>query len=154
MKNDGDEHGQDAEHGQEPRDGRLGVAQSRTARAIDGALRQLGVDVLDLDGRLVHQDADGQRQAAQRHQVDRLAGEPERDDGRHQRQRDVQSTTTSALRQSRRKSSIIRPTSTAPRAPSLTTPQHGARHVGRLVELEAHVDVAAAGPPACRAGPP
>ena len=53
-------------------------------------LLHLGVDVLDLDGRLVHQDADRQRQAAQRHQVDRLARQPQADDGRQQRERDVE----------------------------------------------------------------
>ena len=34
------------------------------------------VDVLNLDSGFVDQDADGQRQAAQGHQVDRLPGEP------------------------------------------------------------------------------
>ena len=41
---------------------------------------ELRVDVLDLDGRLVDQDADRQGQAAQRHQVDRLPGQPQGDD--------------------------------------------------------------------------
>ena len=50
---------------------------SRTARAMLRRVLDLRVDVLDLDGRLVHQDADRQGQAAQRHQVERLAGQPQ-----------------------------------------------------------------------------
>ena len=50
----------------------------------------LVVDVLDLDGRLVDQDADRQRQAAQRHEVDRLPGEPERHERPAERERDVE----------------------------------------------------------------
>ena len=37
------------------------------------AIGEMGVDVLDRDRRFVDQDADGQRQAAERHDVDRLA---------------------------------------------------------------------------------
>ena len=48
------------------------------------------MDVLDLDGGLVHQDADGERQAAERHDVDGLAGGPEQDHGAQQGERDVQ----------------------------------------------------------------
>ena len=96
---------------------------SRTALAIEGAWLHLGVDVFDLHRRLIHQNADGQRQSAQGHQVDRLPGEPERDHGRHQRQAGCSTRRSIALRQSRRNSKIIRPTSTAPNAPSLTTPQ-------------------------------
>ena len=50
----------------------------------------LGVDVLDLDRRLVHQDADGQRQPAQGHDVDRVPGQVEHDDRAQERQRDVE----------------------------------------------------------------
>ena len=46
-----------------------------------GCALHLVVDVLNLDGGFIDQDADGQRQAAQGHQVDRLPGEPHR----HQR---------------------------------------------------------------------
>ena len=75
----------------------------RTASATERCPFHLVVDVLDLDGRLVDQDADGQGQAAQRHQVDRLAGEPEGDDGAR-RANGMLSTTTITLRQSRRNS--------------------------------------------------
>jgi len=42
---------------------------STTARARETPGRHLGVNVLDLDGGLVNQDSDGERQAAQRHDV-------------------------------------------------------------------------------------
>ncbi len=70
-----EEHGHkddaDGERGDQGRDGDL-------RRAVeDGLLQflarfQIAVDVLDGDGGVVHQDADGQRQAAQRHDVDGL----------------------------------------------------------------------------------
>ena len=62
----------------------------RTARATEPVPFHLVVDILDLDGGLVDQDADGQRQAAQGHQVDRLAGEPEGHDGAAEGERDVE----------------------------------------------------------------
>ena len=62
----------------------------RTARGTVAVCSILRVDVLDLDGRLVDEDADGQGQPAERHQVDRLAGEPEGDDGPAEGERDVQ----------------------------------------------------------------
>ena len=37
------------------------------------ALLEVPVDVLDLDRRVVDEDADGEREAAERHDVDRLA---------------------------------------------------------------------------------
>src|SRR6476659_8539451 len=42
------------------------------------AISKMGVDVLDGDRRLVDKDSDGQRQAAQGHDVDRLTRYPER----------------------------------------------------------------------------
>src|SRR5712672_4314885 len=50
----------------------------------------MGVDVLDGDRRLVDQDADGQRQPAQGHDVDRLTRYPERRHRREDRERNVQ----------------------------------------------------------------
>ena len=40
-------------------------------------LLQVPVDVLDGDGRVVDEDADGERQAAQRHDVERLGQDAE-----------------------------------------------------------------------------
>ena len=48
-------------------------APSRIARLELLALLQVPVDVLDRHDRVVHQDADGEREAAERHDVDRLA---------------------------------------------------------------------------------
>jgi hypothetical protein len=47
------------------------------------------VDVLHGDRRLVHEDAHGQRHAAERHEVDVLPGDPQGERGGEQRQRDV-----------------------------------------------------------------
>ena len=67
-----DEHDANAQRGDKRRQrDLLRAVQNR----LDGRLaqRHLAVDVLQLDGRVVHQNADRQRQPAQRHQVDRLA---------------------------------------------------------------------------------
>ena len=53
----------------------------------------------------------------------------------------ILSTTTSTLRQSRRNNSTISPVSTAPSTPFDRQRANGPRHVGRLVELEADVDI-------------
>ena len=49
---------------------------------------QVALDVLDGDDRVVDQDADRQREAAERHQVERLAEHVQRQDRRQDRQRD------------------------------------------------------------------
>ena len=51
------------------------------------ALFEVAVDVLDLHRRIVHQDADGQRKTAQRHDVDGLAQRTQRDQRHQNRQR-------------------------------------------------------------------
>ena len=51
------------------------------------ALLEIAVDVLDFDGGVVHQDADRQRQAAQRHDVDGLAQRAQHDQRDENRQR-------------------------------------------------------------------
>ena len=71
-EDDGHEHDADAERGNEGGDGDL-------RRAIedgfdDGlALAHVAMNVFDFDGGVVDQDADGQRQAAERHDVDGFA---------------------------------------------------------------------------------
>ena len=71
QEDDGHEHDADAERGDEGGDGDLlRAVQNRAQQRL--ALAQVAVDVLDLDGGVVHQDADRQRQAAQRHHVDGL----------------------------------------------------------------------------------
>ena len=51
------------------------------------ARAEMPVDVLDRDGRVVDQDADREREAAERHDVDRLAERAEHDDRAQDRQR-------------------------------------------------------------------
>ena len=49
------------------------AAPSSTARSSGFRKAKIAVGVLDLDRRVVHQDADRQRQTAERHHVDRLS---------------------------------------------------------------------------------
>ena len=74
------EHDADAKSGNERRHGDLLRAIQNGA---DGffALRQIAVDVFDFHRGVVHQDPDGQRQAAKRHDVDGFAQRAEHADG-------------------------------------------------------------------------
>ena len=83
-----DEHRQDAEQRQEPRH-RRGVARLQHRRGDVRRVLHLHVRVLDRHRRLVDQDADRQRHAAQRHDVDRVARRPQPDQRPQERQRDV-----------------------------------------------------------------
>ena len=85
----GDEHREDAQERQQTRDRRFHVSLPDGSRHRRRVLH-LGVDVLDLDRRLVDQDADGQGQPAQGHDVDRIARQIEDDDRPQERQRDVE----------------------------------------------------------------
>ena len=67
----GNEDGQNAEHGEQPRHGGAAARLHHGSRARN-ARQHLRVDVLDLDGGLVHQNADREREAAERHDVDGL----------------------------------------------------------------------------------
>ena len=126
----------------------------RTARAIDRRVLHLRVDVLDLDGRLVHQDADRQRQAAQRHQVDRLPGQPQGDHGAPSRaKRDVQHDDDHAPPVAQEQQHH-QPGQDGPEQPLDADAPHGPRDVRRLVELEADLDVLGQRPPASAAGSP
>src|SRR5881398_519391 len=49
---------------------------------------EVAVDVLDLHGGVVHEDADGEREPTERHDVDGLAEQAQRDDRRQDRERD------------------------------------------------------------------
>ena len=68
----------------------VSVVPCQTARAIEPVCSICDVDVLDRDGRLIDEDADRQRQPAQRHQVERLAGHPQGDHRRQQREGNVE----------------------------------------------------------------
>ena len=84
-----DEHCENAEHGHESRQCRLGRRLAR-GPSDTAAIGETGVDVLDRDCRLVDQDADGQCQTTQGHDVDRLTGYPERGHRRQEREWDIQ----------------------------------------------------------------
>ena len=64
------------------------AAPSRIARRSGLFIAEVAVDVFDLHRGVVHQDADRQGHAAQRHGVERLAQRPQHDDRREDRQRD------------------------------------------------------------------
>ena len=89
MMNDGMNTERMHKQRQQPGDRRLHVPLPHGARHRRRVLH-LGVDVLDLDGRLVDQDADGQGQPAQGHDVDRVPRQVQDDDRSQERQRDVQ----------------------------------------------------------------
>ena len=112
----------------------------RTAEAIDAGPFHLVVDVLDLDGRLVDQDADGQRQAAEGHQVDRLAREPERHERPADRERDVEDDDDDAPPVAEEDQHHQPGQDRAEDALGRQAP-HGVGDGGRLVELEADLDV-------------
>src|SRR5882724_196908 len=85
----GDENNTNAERGNKSRHGDLlGAIQD----CLNGFLahRQVAVDVFNLDGSVIHQNADGERETAQRHDVDGLAecAEAENADKNRQRNRD------------------------------------------------------------------
>ena len=68
-----------AKHGYQCRhDDLLGAVQNRLLQAL--AHRHVAMDVLDRDRGVVDQDADCKRQAAERHQVQRIAHRREHDD--------------------------------------------------------------------------
>ena len=89
----------------------------------------LHVDVLDRHGRHVDQDADRQRHAAQRHDVDGVARGPEPEQ-RPSRASGILATTTITLLKSRRNSRIMRPVRPAPINPSVATLSTAATTVG------------------------
>ena len=112
----------------------------RTARATEDGALHLVVDVLDLDGGFVDQDADGQRQAAQGHQVDRLAGQPQRHQRAAEGERDVEHDDDDAPPVAEEEQHHQPGQDGAQRALGHQAP-NGVGDRGRLVELEADLDV-------------
>ena len=98
------------------------------ARAVhDGgahilAMLQVPVDVLDGDGGVVHQDAHRQRQPAQGHDVEGLAGRPQRRSAPHSTASGMEVAMMTVERQLPRNNRIIRLVRAAAMAPSRTTP--------------------------------
>ena len=97
-------------------------SETAPARDLPGAVENGGptslpcfemrVDVFDGDRGVVDQDADGEREAAQRHHIDGLADRRQRDERGEDRQRD-RTVMISVERQLPRNSRIIRPVSVA-----------------------------------------
>ena len=87
QEHDRHEDDADAQRGDEGRRGDLGrpVQDRPPQRLLHG---DVAVDVLHLDGRVVHEDAHGQGHAAQRHGVERVAHRPQDDHRGQDRQRD------------------------------------------------------------------
>ena len=134
-----DEHGDHGQHREQARHDHF-PARVDHAASDRGAARQVRVDVLDCDGRLVHQNPHGERQAAERHDVDRLPRSHSAITAASSAN-GIVATTIDALRQSPTNASTIRPVSSVPenRLPQ-HRPQRG-RHGPRLIELVAHRDV-------------
>ena len=118
----------------ERRDGDLiGAVEDRRLERL--AFLEVPVDVLDRDRGIVDQDADGEREAAERHDVDRLAQCAERDDRRQDRQRN-RHRDDHVLRQLPRKIRIISAVRQAAMIASRTTP---------LIEARTNSDWSASG---------
>jgi hypothetical protein len=86
---------QHQDYDQHPGDHRAGNLLGGAVHHVQAAgagrgLTELGMDVLDHHHGRVHQDADRDRQAAERHEVGRLAGEPHDQEGGEHRQRQDQ----------------------------------------------------------------
>ena len=133
------EDGQDAEHREQARHGGAAAGFEHGARARDAG-QHLGVDVLDLDRRFVHQHADRERQAAERHDVDGLAGGPQQDHGAEQRERNVQDHDQGAAPVAQEDQHHQAGEHRAEQAFG-DQAANGVGDVGRLIELQAHVDV-------------
>jgi len=83
------EHRQHAEHGEQARHGGFRVATAHGNRDRT-RFPHLRVNVFDFDGGFIDEDADGEGQAAERHEIDRLSGEPQRNERADQRQGNVE----------------------------------------------------------------
>ena len=133
------EDGQDAEHREQARHGGAAAGLEDGARARD-ARQHVGVDVLDLDGGFVDQHADGERQAAEGHDVDGLAGGPEQNHGAEQGERNIQDHDQGAAPVAQEEQHHQAGERRAEQAFG-DQAADGVGDVGRLVELQADVDV-------------
>jgi len=98
------------------------------------------VDVFHFDRGFVHEDADRESQATERHDVDRLSREPEGQDREAERQRDVEHHDDRASPVSQEDEHCDADEHRPERALD-DHRLHRPRDVGRLVELEAHLDI-------------
>ena len=93
---------------------------------------EIAVDVLDFDGGVVDQDADGQRQAAEGHDVDGLA-EGARASSEERIESGMETAMMSVLRQLPRKTRIMIAVRQAAMMASRTTPLMARAHEDRLI---------------------
>ena len=120
-----EKHDADAKRGNERRHRDLRRAfQNPIVQAL--SVLEVALDVLDGYSGIVHQDADGEREAAQRHDVDGFAERAE-DQDRRQHGSGIETAMISVLRQLPRKIRIIRPVRHAAMTPSRMTPFTAAR---------------------------
>ena len=100
----------------------------------------MSMDVFNRDRGHVHQNADGEREATERHEVDGLAGDPKRQNCAHQCQRDVQHDNQRAAPVAQKQKNHQAGQQRAERA---FHRQSGNRagHVRRLIKFIAHLHV-------------
>ncbi len=101
---------------------------------------ELGVDVLNLDGRLVHQDANRERQTTQRHDVDGLPCQPKGDHRPQQGEGNVENNHDDAAPVAQEQQHHQAGEDCTQETLGQHT-SHGSGDMRRLVELKAHVDV-------------
>ena len=125
----GNEDREDAEHGQEAGRGRgRGGPPRRPGHGV--RVEHLGMGVLDGHHGLVHEDPDGQRQPAQRHDVERVARQATGRPGRRSRSRGCSPAPRPRSARRGETTRIISPVSPAPIRPSVATLLMAARTVG------------------------
>ena len=135
----GHEHRQHAQHRQQPRHGGQTVPLANRPRH-GSVLAQLDVDVLDLDGGLVHENADRQGQATQRHQIDRMPADPQAHNRRHEGQGNVHDDDQRAPHVAE-KDQHHQARQQGPQCAFVEQALHRPSHIRRLVELETDADV-------------
>ena len=85
----GSKHNADRQCGDESRCRDLrGAVQDNFVHVLLGLRLAVAIDVLDLNGRVVHQDADRQSESTEGHDIDRFSDRAKHDDGGEDRQRD------------------------------------------------------------------
>ena len=135
----GRKDGEDREHDEKPRDDDFAARRKDGAR--DGLpIAEMPVDILDSDDRLVDEDADREREPAERHEVDGLTGSPKCDECGEKGERDGGHVDEGA---SKAPESEENNPAGEKRAQQAFETQRVQRvgNVERLVELEGDVDV-------------
>ena len=111
-------------------------APSRIACVDRLAHVEVAVDVLDLDRRVVDQDADRQRQPAERHDVDRLPQRAQHDDRAQDRQRDRDARRSACCASCRGRAGSSAPSGRRRSAPRAARRSTRRPHEQRLVEQQ------------------